>query len=293
LLVGEALGLDRLGLYLNLDRPLDPTERERARGLVMRRGRLEPVAHILGRREFYGHEFEVTSDTLVPRPETEFLVDSALEFLAAQDEADRPPLTLEEDGADSGDDQLLAPGARSAAPIPPLPRRILEVGLGSGCVAISLALARQGLEVVATELSPAAAEVARRNAARLSVADRLTIQVQQDLRGLEAGGLFDGLVSNPPYVPERDRDQLSPDVRDWEPATALFAGPDGLDCVRWLLDEARNLLRPGAFAALEIGYDQSALVTDLAQGLGWTVGGFRRDYAGHERIALLQWGGIR
>jgi release factor glutamine methyltransferase len=297
LLVGEALSMDRLGLYLNLDRPLEPGERERARSLVMRRGRMEPVAHILGRREFYGHDFEVTSATLVPRPETEFLVDSALEMMTALDRVEQGD---SEDGAEpeDGGDQDIAPGVRSPAAVVASPRRVLEVGAGSGCIAVSLALARPNLTVVATELSPEAAEVARRNAERHVVADRVTVLVQSDLAGLEKfvsergrEGGFDGLVSNPPYIAEGERGTLPPDVRDWEPETALFSGADGLGCIRWLLTAAPMLLKPGGFGVLEIGHDQADRVRELAERAGWICGGFRRDYGGHDRIALLQWGG--
>jgi release factor glutamine methyltransferase len=298
LLVGEALGMDRLGLYMNMDRPMDAGERERARSLVMRRGRLEPVAYILGRREFYGHDFEVTAATLVPRPETEFLVDSALEFLGAMDrlavggdqrDPDEAAAEAREDAA-----QFLVAGVESPARAlvaPVQSRRVLEVGAGSGCVAVSLALGRPCLEVVATELSEEAAEVARRNAERHGVGNRVTIRVQSDLQGLEALGPFDGLVSNPPYVAERDRAGLSVDVRDWEPETALFSGHDGLNCIRWLLSAAPMVLSPGAFGVIEIGHDQSSAVTEIAERAGWQVGGFRRDYGGHDRIALLQWNG--
>jgi release factor glutamine methyltransferase len=282
LLLGEVLQLDRLQLYLNMDKPLLSAERDRARELIKRRSKHEPVAQILGRREFYGHDFLVTRQTLTPRPETEFLVDTALELLAAQD------LVESGQGEDffCQEDSLLAPGVKRPGPPVEMPRELLEIGLGTGCVSISLLLARPHLTVTGTEILAETAQVATTNAERHQVLERLRIHLQDHL-GSFAPGRFDGIVSNPPYIPEGERPQLPPDVAEWEPAQALFGGADGLDVVRMILREGLTLLRPGGFAALELGAGQAPVVAQIALELGWIMGGMRKDLAGHDRILIL------
>src|SRR5688572_6805925 len=183
-LVAHALGQSRLELFLALDRPLQRAEVQAARELFVRRGRREPTAYVTGKREFYGREFRVGPGVLVPRPETELLVDRARVRLAGRSQA-----------------------------------RVVDVGTGSGCLAVTLALECPGVEVVAIDASARALEYARENAARLGAAVEFLLG-----DGLDPfAGSFDLLVSNPPYVDPSQRDTLAPEVREHEPAEALFA----------------------------------------------------------------------
>lgn len=251
LLVAHALGLSRVGLYMDLDRPLSEPERAAIRSLVQRRRLREPVAYLIGKREFYGLEFEVTQDTLVPRPDTETLVERALALL---------PKDL---------------GARA-----------LDLGTGTGAIAVALAKERPLLSVVATDLSEGALAVARRNAERHGVADRVAFR-HGDLFGAlatEDAQPFDLLVSNPPYIPDGERDALQPDVLH-EPRTALFSGADGLDCVRALLRDASRWMKEGGRGLVEIGAGQSDLVREVvsrAPALHWEA--THKDLGGIERV---------
>jgi len=198
--------------------------------LVARRERREPVSYILGLREFWGLPFEVGPDVLIPRQETEFIVEETLALV----------------GKDSH-------------PV------IVDVGTGSGCIAISLAREIPGARIIASDVSKHALEVARRNAARHNVADRMTFVETSFLDGIEAG--VDIIVSNPPYVPSVSRRGLTPEVRDYEPSVALFGGEDGLDGLRSVLEGAVAKLTPGGHLVMEFGCGQDDGVTDLVRGV--------------------------
>lgn len=251
LLLAHALGTTRLGLYLDSHRPLNAEELARMRELLKRRGRHEPVAYILGRKEFYGRDFVVTPAVLVPRPETECLVEHVLGQLQ----------------------QRFGPEA---------PLDVLEFGTGSGAVAITLALNRRSLRVISTEISPAAAAIARQNAASHGVQDRVSILVQGDFEGVT--GPFHAVVANPPYVAECEAECLPPDVRDYEPAEALFGGPDGLRWITWLLEHSAALLAPEGFLAMEIGAGMAERVRREAERRDWAVEAIVPDYHGLERV---------
>jgi len=207
LLCAQALGLARLDLYLQFDRPLDEDELSAIRELVRRRGKGEPVAYITGRREFYGRAYTVTPDVLVPRPETETLVAQAL--------------------------AALGPGDGNGAH--PAVRRVADLGTGSGCIAISLAAEATGIEVVATDLSSPALDVARGNARRLDAEVTFVECSWAD----SLSGHFDLIVSNPPYVTTAELESADRDVRDFEPHRALLGGDLGLDAYRALLESLR------------------------------------------------------
>lgn len=254
LLVGEATGMNRLQLYLNLDRPLNEPERDRARELLRRRGLREPVAYILGKREFRSREFQVSPAVLIPRPETELLVEQAEQELSkrfAQAEGQY---------------------------------RLLELGAGSGAICVSLAADLANAHIIATEISPQAAEVARQNAQHYGVESRIDLRVQNDFRGIT--GPFHAIVSNPPYVPEADRPTLSPEVGKYEPAQALFAPDEGTAVLRQLLRQAPGLLLPEGFLLCEIGFGQSARLRTIAEEESMQVEAFLPDYAGIERMML-------
>jgi release factor glutamine methyltransferase len=229
LLCARALGLGRLDLYLQFDRPLDEHELTAIRELVRRRGKGEPVAYITGTRDFYGRAFTVSPEVLVPRPETETLVERVLAALAPR----------------AGDGSHVATSARVA-----------DLGTGSGCIAITLAAELPGLEVVATDLSAPALEVARDNARRLDVDVRFVECSWAD----SLSGHFDLIVSNPPYVTTVELESVDRDVRDFEPHTALLGGELGLDAYRELLESlqghvtaSRLLLEVDPRRAAEVG----------------------------------------
>ena len=203
LLCAQALGLRRLDLYLQFDRPLDAEELTSIRELVRRRGKGEPVAYITGTREFYGRPFAVTRDVLVPRPDTETLVQRAVEFLRAR------------------------PGAEL---------RVADLGTGSGCIAVTLAAEVRGSAVTATDVSAPVLDVARANAAALGVGVSFIEGSWAD--ALEGG--YDLIVSNPPYVTTAEFDAVDRDVSDFEPRGALLGGDDGLDAYRALLASIRD-----------------------------------------------------
>jgi release factor glutamine methyltransferase len=203
LLCAQALGLRRIDLYLQFDRPLDAGELTSIRELVRRRGKGEPVAYITGTREFYGRAFRVTPDVLVPRPDTETLVQHAVALLRA------------------------STGAAL---------RVADLGTGSGCIAITLAAEVPDASVTATDINPAALEVARANALALGV----EVTVVEGSWADALDGSFDLIVSNPPYVTTEELEAVDRDVRDFEPRDALLGGDDGLDAYRALLNSVRD-----------------------------------------------------
>jgi release factor glutamine methyltransferase len=249
LLLAHALGTTRLQLVIDAKRPLDPSELEKMRELVRRRRAREPVAYLLGRREFYGRTFRVDARVLVPRPDTETLVDVALE------------------------------GTRHVS----LSMRALDLCTGSGCVAISLARERPTSFVVGTDVSTDALAVAQDNALRLG-AYNLAFR-HGDLFGpLDPAWRFDVVVSNPPYIPTHEIASLDADVRDFEPRLALDGGDDGLAFLRRIVDGARAWLAAGGLLAVEVGAGEAEQVATLFTENGFAGVQVRRDYGRIERV---------
>jgi release factor glutamine methyltransferase len=250
LLVAHALGLDRLKLFLALDRPLSPAEVDRARDLLVRRGRREPTAYITGSREFYGRTFRVGPGVLIPRPETELLVDRAREIARE----------------------------RGGAPV-----ACADVGTGSGCIAVTLALEIPGAKVVAIDSSAAAVLCATENARALGA--EVEIVESDGFQALDRRGhRFDLVLSNPPYVPLEDRGTLAPEVAEHEPEAALFAPAGDPDYwVRSLLERGRSWLEPAGTLLVELGLGQAARALPLAASSGWETR-VHRDLAGIERV---------
>jgi len=252
------LGWDLTRWLTDRDSPAPVGFAEAFDALVQRRASREPVAYVTGVREFYGREFHVTPAVLIPRPETEIVVEEALSALPATNRTGR--------------------GAS-----------IVDVGTGSGCIAITMALERPDVRVIATDLSDAALDVARRTAPALGVEGRVEFVRTSLLPALDSP--LDMIVSNPPYVPERDRASLAPDVRDFEPAQALFAGDDGLDVLRALVQAAAGALRPGGWLVTEMGAGQAPGVEALiARTAGLTLGHVRPDLRGIARVVVAKAG---
>jgi release factor glutamine methyltransferase len=240
LLCAQALGLGRLDLYLQFDRPLDEQELTAIRELVRRRGKGEPVAYITGSREFYGRSFTVTRDVLVPRPETETLVERALAVLRMRVDGSEQVAEPARAGGQAhmadpapagGQAHIAEPALADALAHLAEPARVADLGTGSGCIAITLAAQTPGIEVVATDFSSGALQVARDNAERLDAAVAFVECSWADA----LSGHFDLIVSNPPYVTTGELESVDRDVRDFEPHTALLGGDLGLDAYRALL----------------------------------------------------------
>jgi release factor glutamine methyltransferase len=248
LLVAHVLGVPRVNLYMDLDRPLEPTELASIRGLVPRRRAREPIAYILGRREFYGRSFAVGPAVLVPRPETELLVERTLEALGQG------------------------------------PSRVLDLCTGSGCVAATLAAERESISVVATDVSEEAAKIARDNVESLGVAARVDVRVGDLYAPVDAESPFDAIVANPPYVTEEEMKGLAADVRDHEPHLALVAGTDGLDVIRRIIDGAFGHLAAGGLLAIEVGAGQGEHVAELLREAGFAEVAVVPDLAGTGRV---------
>ncbi len=251
LLARTVLDWDRAVLLARQRDPVPPTLEPAYSALLARRAAREPMAYIRGQQEFWGLAFDVTPDVLIPRPETECIVEEALER---------------------------APSGGY--------RRIIDAGTGSGCIAVALATECAGAEIVATDVSLSALDVARRNAERHQVLSRINFIVCDLLEGAPRDA--DLIVSNPPYIPEIDARQLQPEVRDHEPATALFAGDDGLGVLRRLLSTAAGHLAPAGTLIVEFGAGQAPAVRALAESSGWRVTHIRQDLQAIPRTAVLR-----
>ena len=253
-LLAQTLGRDRAYLLAHDDEPLTPAQFALVRDRVRRRAAGEPVQYITGRQEFYGLEFAVTPDVLIPRPETELLVEAALELLQGTN-----------------------------APL------VCDVGTGSGCIPIALLHERKDARAIAGDLSPAALRVAARNAARHKVSERLKLIASDCFTALApAVARFDLIASNPPYVAEKDLPALQREVRDYEPRIALTPGGDGLAVIRRLLTDAPQFLSPGGYLVFEIGFDQHGRVTQLIEPRVWTLLDIQKDLQGIPRIIALR-----
>jgi release factor glutamine methyltransferase len=258
LLLAGVLGLKRLDLYLQHDRPLTAAELERYRDAVRRRGRREPLQYILGVVDFRGLALHVDPRALIPRPETEVLVGAVLDW------------------------------ARPAAER--LGRELVAADIGTGTGAIALSLLREGpfSRVLATDVSADALALAQDNARRCSLDARLVLRTGESLAPL-ADETFDVLVSNPPYVGESERDALAPEVRDWEPAAALFAREGGLAVLLSLVNDGARHLREGGLLALEVGLGQAEPLADVAESTGRYTGiQVLPDLAGRPRLVLAE-----
>lgn len=253
-LLAHVLEKQRIYLYVHFDEPLQPGELAAYREMIKKRVLRVPVAQILGEKEFMGLTFKVTADTLVPRPDTEILVQAAVDRLRAM----------------AGEEPL----------------RFADIGTGSGAICLSVLHYLSDTVADTVDISPAARAVAEENAASLGLADRVTFHTGDLLQPL-SGISFVAILSNPPYIPEADIAKLAPEVRLKEPHTALSGGQDGLDFYRRLAEEAPAMLVPGGFTAFEVGIHQAGDVADLLKAnplIDRTE--ILPDYAGIDRVVV-------
>lgn len=283
-LLAHVLEKQRIYLYVHFDEPLQPGELAAYREMVKQRVLHVPVAQILGEKEFMGLTFKVTADTLVPRPDTEILVQAAVERLKAmKGEAKAPE---DEALADGEEASSAADRDEAAADVSQEPLRIADIGTGSGAICLSVLRYLAGTVADTVDISPAARAVAEENAASLGLSDRVTFHTGDLLQPL-VGMTFAAILSNPPYIPEADIATLAPEVRLKEPHTALSGGRDGLDFYRRLAKEAPAMLVPGGFMAFEVGIHQAEPVAALAKAnplIARTE--ILPDYAGIDRVVV-------
>jgi len=249
LLLLHILGIERAALIARPHQRLKAGQAIQFRQLITRRKRSEPIQYLTGEREFYGLRFAVNPDVLIPRPETEHLVEAAI--------------------------HRIPPGK---------PSRVADIGTGSGAIAVAIAVARPLAQVTAVDVSAAALELAQANAASHKVAGRISFLESDLLDALT--GPFDMIVSNPPYVADADRQTLAAEVKDYEPATALFAGPTGLEIYQRLIPQAAERLPEGGWLLLEIGAGQELSLRQLL--IAWDHVSFADDLQGFPRVAIAQ-----
>jgi release factor glutamine methyltransferase len=288
LLLAHLLKLPRMKLYLNFERVLTPSETNTLRGFVKRRGQHEPLQHIVGSTSFCGYEITVNRHTLVPRPETELLAEAGWEFLQGRVGNPLPAGRRAEDCA---------------------PYQALDFGTGTGCIAIALAVKCPSVKIVATDISADALALAKENAARNNVVERIEFLQGDGFAALtekwnegprerkennQAGSpgvsphQFDLIISNPPYIPSAEIVTLQPEVRDFDPCAALDGGKDGLDFYRMLATEAKPFLKPDGKIMLEFGDGQSEAVKNIFEAQKWIVEAVKEDYSQRARILIAR-----
>ncbi|MHC4929361.1 MAG: peptide chain release factor N(5)-glutamine methyltransferase [Planctomycetota bacterium] len=256
LLIGHVLGLERIQLYTLFDRVVTPPQLAQLRAMVKRAAEHEPIAYLVGRCEFYSLPLTITSDCLIPRPETEGLVERCVHFLRNRERV----------------------------------QHVLDLCTGSGCIAAAIAKNVEDAQVVATDISDAALKVAAENMEKLKLTEKVQLLCgdlfDPVIEGLD-DGQFDLIVSNPPYVSEPEYAALDKNVKDYEPAHALLAGADGLDVYKRILEKVDDFLKPDGALMMEIGYAQGPAIRELLEqtGLFRTIT-IEKDFANNDRIAV-------
>jgi len=257
ILLAQVLGIRRLDLYLQHDRPLEKQELADFKVLIRRRIAREPVAYITGRKGFFKDQFKVAPGVLIPRPDTETLVETVVAILS----------------------EMAACGKQA---------RVIELGVGSGAVIISISNACQGHSYFGSDLSWDALAVACANIDAFAQAP-IPLFKSDWLASVSPRPMFDLILSNPPYIPSADIEFLEPEVKDHEPRRALDGGVDGLDAVRVILAQAGDRLLPSGRLVLEIGFDQKPSIKNLVKSFAWVAElGFVKDLAGHHRLAVFK-----
>jgi release factor glutamine methyltransferase len=256
-LLAEALGCDRTYLIINYNKALTENELARYQALIERRASGEPLQYITGHQEFFGLEFEVTPDVLIPRPETEIIIEETIRIVE-RGEFIRP--------------------------------LIVDAGTGSGCIAVTLAREIDRLRAIATDISTAALLVAKRNATRHGMIDRIDFIAADLFEAFSESPFADIIISNPPYVSHRELATLQREVRDWEPKVALTDFDDGLSFYRRLLGEAPARLKAGGYLICEMGFTQSDVITAMIDPAIWAEPIILMDLQGIPRTIALQYG---
>jgi release factor glutamine methyltransferase len=284
LLLAHLLNRKRLELYLEFERELEEPTLEKLRAMVKRRVAGEPLQYITGETEFCGLLFSVDKRVLIPRPETELLVETVVERLKNTFSVPGSPFTVQQPATDLP----VADATERVAPTPgpQSPTTLIDVGTGSGCIAVALARKLPDAEVIAIDASPEALEVAGTNARRHKLEKNIRF-LQGDLLSEFPDSLkVDAVVSNPPYIANGELAKLPKEVRDFEPVRALTAGEDGLEVIQRLVMDARRVLKPSGFVALEIGAGQRMAVEALFVNAGYTIEKIAKDLQGHERVIV-------
>ncbi|MBW2437826.1 MAG: peptide chain release factor N(5)-glutamine methyltransferase [Desulfobacterales bacterium] len=258
ILLSHALAANRIDLYLHYDQPLNAAELNRFKVVVKRRIKREPVAYILGHKEFWTLDLEVSPEVLIPRPETECLVERALENLAAAPDLSR--------------------------------KHILELGTGSGAILLALASEKPRHAYWGTDISAGAIRLAQRNAICHGLAENMRFIVADWFAPFAARtDLFDLIVSNPPYIKTEDLEQLRPEIKAFEPLVALDGSADGLRCLRHIIESAHLYLKPGGRLILEMGHDQKTPLTQIIDRCGqYEDISYYTDYSGYDRIIAMR-----
>ena len=270
LLLAHTLQLPRMRLYLSFERALDGAEEETMRQLVKRRGAREPLQHIVGSACFCGLDIGVSKDVLVPRPETELLAEAAWTFLKSRHSAvSTSPVS-----------EGLAPEAAKVS--------ALDFGTGSGCLAIAIAVNCPPARVTGLDISERALAVARQNAARHKVDERVELVLGDGLGTVPSGAQFDLVAANPPYIPSAEISDLEPEVREYDPHVALNGGPDGLDFYRQLATQAASRLKPDGKIMIEFGDGQHSAIEKIFRGENWIVEEILNDYTHRPRILIAR-----
>ncbi|MFK7819395.1 MAG: peptide chain release factor N(5)-glutamine methyltransferase [Planctomycetaceae bacterium] len=248
ILLAHSCGWERIHLYTNYDKPLSPDQRGRMRDFIQRRAKAEPVAYLVGFREFFGLDFSVNSAVLIPRPDTETLVRTALDVLKERSTSN-----------------------------------VLDIGTGSGCVAVAIAVNCPGANVTAVDISPEALAIASVNADKHNMSDRIRL-LQSDVFSGVPDEKFEVIVSNPPYIRADEMPGLDADVRDHEPTGALVGGTDGLDIVRQIIAQSPGYLTDDGHLMLEVDGQQAEPVAELLKRAGFQNVGIEKDLSGIQRV---------
>jgi len=270
------LGRDRAYLYGHPEHELTIEEHSRYDDALAQRSRGIPAQYITGHQEFWGMDLIVSPAVLIPRPETEHVVETVLRLIGSKSiGTGRVGRTL------SSEEPLSNPSTQSRAD----GVRIIDVGTGSGCIALALAKELPQAEIHASDISPASLEIARANAARLQLESRIEFHEGDLLAGIEKTA-FDFVVSNPPYVSELEEESVQLDVRKFEPRNAVFAGPTGLEVIERLVPQAREVLKPGGWFVIEISGTIAPRIQELL--MGWSNIEITNDLQGIERVVVAQ-----